>query len=393
MVHALAWFLIGFSDGLVYLVMTLTETSGYMVYITPFIVVYILYLAMFCKISISKPLFACQIIFIIFSVFLFFFQIFSVNEIYVVGYIQIMVMIGLVFLITDLFKFNENILRPHFARGILMIHYFICFYAIAAWFIQRILGVDISLYIVEMDRLTGFAANRTSGLHREPSWAGYALAGSYLGVLVTRPHSMFLPQIAYLMAIAATGAGAGLILASFFIAHQVLISKRGNLVMRVGFLGALAALVLVVFSGRISDVLNQNDPSSQMRLESTIVAAEVIEETFPVGTGFGNYRDYAVFDPLLWGSFLNVDEATFYKSDILALNLIAELGFFGAILMLAFGVKFISRGNILVLLTVIVMVLTCGTVIQPVYLVLAAVIGLEKGRIARRASIQGTPIP
>ncbi|OYQ19539.1 hypothetical protein CHR90_08990 [Elstera cyanobacteriorum] len=248
------------------------------------------------------------------------------------------------------------------------------------------MGEDISLYIVDFDTLSGFAANRTSGLHREPSWAGYALASSYLGVLITRPNRLWLPQIAYLLAIGVTGAGAGLIMACVFIAQQVLINRRGNLVLRLGVLAVLGLLVLVVFSGRISEVLNQNDPSSQMRLESTTVAAEVIAETFPIGTGFGNYQDHAIFDPTIWGGFLDISEATYYKSDVLALNFIAELGFFGIVLTILFIMNFSSRSNVLVFVAVMIMVLTSGTVIQPAYLVLAAIIGLERGRTAREAA-------
>ncbi|MCK6442435.1 O-antigen ligase family protein [Elstera cyanobacteriorum] len=386
MIHALAWFLIGYSDGLVYWLINLTEITGYMVYITPVIIIYIIYLFMFCKISLSTSLARRQIFFISFAIALFFFQIFSVGEIYTVGYIQVIVMIGVSFLITDLFKENEIILQPHFANGIIKIHYIICFYAIFSWIILRVVGEDISLYIVDFDTLSGFAANRTSGLHREPSWAGYALASSYLGVLITRPNRLWLPQIAYLLAIGVTGAGAGLIMACVFIAQQVLINRRGNLVLRLGVLAVLGLLVLVVFSGRISEVLNQNDPSSQMRLESTTVAAEVIAETFPIGTGFGNYQDHAIFDPTIWGGFLDISEATYYKSDVLALNFIAELGFFGIVLTILFIMNFSSRSNFLVFVAVMIMVLTSGTVIQPAYLVLAAIIGLERGRAAREAA-------
>ncbi|WP_395830082.1 hypothetical protein [Elstera sp.] len=387
MLHALAWFWIGYSDGLVYLLISLTEITGYIVYIAPVIAAYVLYLVVFRKTYISFSIFLKQLLFFGFSAILLFFQFFTVGEIYIAGYSQIMVMIALILFIADFFKTNEAVLRPKFDQAILTIHYVICVYALAAWFVRWATTVDISLFISDIDSLTGFAANRTSGLHREPSWAGYALASSYLGVLITRPHRMLVPQILYLLAIAATGAGVGLVLASFFIAHQVLISKRGNLLTRLGFLGGLALLLLFVFSGRISDVLNQRDPSSEMRLESTIVAAEVITETFPVGTGFGNYQDYAVFDPNIWNRLIDISEATYYKSDILILNFIAELGFFGILLSLIFVSNFTSRSNLLVFLVVIVMLLTSGTVIQPTYFVLAAIIGLERGRAARQAMI------
>lgn len=369
--------------------MSLTETSGYMVYIAPIIIMYFIYLFIYHRMKISSKLITRQILFISFSVIVLFFQIFTVGDFYIAGYMQVIVMISLTFLISDTFEINEKILRDNFSKGILIIHYIICFYAIISWIVLRTVGEDISLYIVDFDTLSGFAANRTSGLHREPSWAGYALASSYLGILITRPHRLLLPQIAYLLAIGATGAGAGLILASIFMAHQVLVTRRGNLALRLGILTILGFLVIIAFSGRISEVVNQNDPSSQMRLESTTVAAEVIAETFPIGTGFGNYQDYAVFDPTVWGGFLDIAEATYYKSDVLFLNFTAELGIFGIILTFIFASIFLSRSNLLVFSAIIIMIFTSGTVIQPAYFVFAAIIGLERARAARLATDGG----
>lgn len=384
MIHALAWFLIGYSDGLVYWIINQTEVTGYLLYIVPIIIIYLAYLVIFPKIRFTQKLLYRQILFLSFSIFLFFFQTLTIGEFYTLGYVQIMAMIGIILLITDIFEGNEAKLRPYFAHGILIIHYIICLYALLAWIVLRLTTIDISLYVVDIDSLSGFAVNRTSGLHREPSWAGYALASSYLGVLITRQHRMLLPQIVFLIAIAVTGAGVGLILASCFIAHHVLITKRGNLVMRMGILAGLGFLVMIVFSSRISDVINQNDPSSQMRLESTTVAMEVIAETFPLGTGFGNYQDYAVFDPNIWGNFLDLSEATYYKSDILALNFISELGFFGLILIIILIFNFTSRNNYLILISAIAMILTSGTVIHPAYFVLSAIVGLERGRFNRQ---------
>ncbi len=391
MVHALAWFWIGYSDGFVYSLINLTDIAGYMVYIAPVIVIYVIYLLLFCDTFLSRQIVRKQTLFLCFSIILLFFQIFIIEEIYLAGYAQIILTISLLLFITDFFKNNETVLRPQFGRAILIIHYTICLYALAAWLVRWTTTADISLFISEIDNLTGFAANRTSGLHREPSWAGYAIASSYLGVLITRPHPILMPQIAYLIATAVTGAGVGLILASFFVAYQVLTFNRGSLITRLGFLGGLTLVLLVVFSSRISDVLNQSDPSSRMRLESTSVAADVISETFPVGTGFGNYRDYAIFDPEIWGNFIDVSEIDYYKSDVFVLNLIAELGIFGVFLMIIILHNFTSRSNILVFLTVAVMMLTSGTIILPTYFVLAAIIGLERGRVARQAmSRQGT---
>ncbi|WP_133065383.1 O-antigen ligase family protein [Niveispirillum lacus] len=297
-------------------------------------------------------------------------------------------MMAMTFLIRDLFTTNETTLRPGFAKGLRAIHYILCGYAMLAWLVLHGADIDISLFVSEQESLYVFSVVRTSGLQREPAWAGYALASSYLAVLATRPQRMLLVQLAFLGGIAATGSGVGVILASLFITHQMLTMGKGGLAVRLTFLAGMAVVMATIFSDRIGNVLNQNDPSTQMRLESSFVALDVIAETFPVGTGFGNYQEHADFDPVIWSGFLNLDEAAYYKSDTLILNLIAELGVFGCVLLIAFMGNFICRTAPLVGATALIMMLSSGTMIIPFYLVLAAICGLERGRMARLAAGQ-----
>lgn len=388
MLNALAWLLVGYSDGLVYLLMEKTGISGYVLYILPIFLTYIIFLFTNYKLVVSQTLLRRQ--FFIISLFLLtaVLHYLTIGGFYMLGYAQIMIMMAMTFLIRDLFTTNETTLRPGFAKGLLAIHYILCGYAMLSWLVLHGADIDISLFVSEQESLYVFSVVRTSGLQREPAWAGYALASTYLAVLATRPQRMLLVQLAFLGGIAATGSGVGFILASLFITYQMLTTGKGGLGVRLIFLGGMAVVVATVFSDRIGNVLDQNDPSTQMRLESSFVALDVIAETFPVGSGFGNYQEHADFDPVIWSGFLDTDEATYYKSDTLILNIIAELGVFGCVLLIAFIGNFICRTAPLVSAMALVMMLSSGTMIMPFYLVLAAICGLERGRVARLAAGQ-----
>jgi hypothetical protein len=385
-INALAWLLIGYSDGVIYWLIGQTGITGYVLYILPGIIVYILFLSIQYRVRFPQFLLRRQLLLIAFFAVVACLHLLTVGHFYFVGYVQLMTMVIMVFLMTDLFAANEALLRPGFAKGMLIVHYVICFYAVLAWIILRLFQADISLFVSDLDTLYGFAAGRTSGLHREPAWAGYALASSYLAVLTTQSRRDFLPQLAFLLAIAATEAGAGLVLAAILVGHQMITTRSTGIAIRLGLIAGVGVLVLAVFSERISEVVNENDPSTQMRIESSSIALEVIAETFPLGTGFGNYQDHANFDAIVWGGFLDIEDSPYYKSDIMILNMISELGLFGAILSIFFIANFACRGNLLVPVTAFIIMITSGTIIIPYYIVLAAISGLERGKAARLAA-------
>ncbi len=383
MLNIIAWLLVGYSDGIIYSIMELTGISGYALYILPILLAYLLFLFTNYNIKISQSGLKRQAFILLIFALTAILHYTTVGSFYVFGYLQIMAMMSMIFLIRDLFTTNETVLRPGFAIGLLAVHYILCGYAIISWSALNIADIDISLFVSDQENLYNLTVIRTSGLQREPAWAGYAISSSYLAILTTRPQRLLFAQLAFLGGIAATGSGVGLVLAALFITYQMLMTRKGSIGMRLLFLVGVAVVTSVVFSSRISNVVNQDDPSTQMRIESSNVALDVIAETFPVGTGFGNYQDHADFDPYIWGGFLNLDEASYYKSDILALNIIAEMGVFGCILLLAFAGNFVCRTAPLVTVMALVMMLSSGTMIMPFYFVLAAICGLERGRMGR----------
>lgn len=378
-IHALAWLLIGYSDGIIYYLMQRTGISGYLVHLMPVFVLYVIGLFFTHRLQITARLVRRQMMIVVLFILVGLFQAIAVGSFYVEGYAQLFAMVSMILMLTDLFAGNADTLRPGFAKAMLAVHYIVCGYIVLSWLILHLFGLDISLFIGNVHELTDPAA-RVSGLHREPSWAGYAAASSYLAVYVTRRERLLLPLMTFLVATAATGAGSGLILAALFSGHQLLTAHRTSMPLRLVLLVGMVGLTVTVFGGRIVEVLNRNDASTQMRIESAIVATEVIAENFPIGTGFGNYREVADFDEELWRGFVDLDEADYYKSDLLVLNLIAELGLFGGVLVVLLLWNVFCRESLLLVAMVALLMLSAGTLILPYHLVLAAAAGLESAR-------------
>lgn len=379
MIHALAWLLIGYSDGIIYYLMQKTGISGYLVYLMPVFVLYVVGLFLTHRLQITQRLVRRQMMIAVLFILVGLFQASAVGSFYVEGYAQLFAMVSMILMLTDLFAGNADTLRPGFAKAMLAVHYIVCGYIVLSWLILHLFGLDISLFIGNVHDLTDPAA-RVSGLHREPSWAGYAAASSYLAVYVTRRERLLLPLMTFLVATAATGAGSGLILAALFSGHQLLTAHRTSIPLRLVLLVGMIGLTVTVFGGRIVEVLNRNDASTQMRIESAIVATDVIAENFPIGTGFGNYRNVADFDEELWRGFVDLDEVDYYKSDLLVLNLIAELGLFGGVLVILLLWNVFRRESLLLVAMVALLMLSAGTLILPYHLVLAAAAGLESAR-------------
>lgn len=379
MIHALAWLLIGYSDGIIYYLMQKTGISGYLVYLMPVFVLYVVGLFFTHRLQITERSVRRQMMIVVLFILVGLFHSVAIGSFYVEGYAQLFAMVSMILMLTDLFAGNADTLRPGFTKAMPAVHYIVCGYIVLSWLILHLFGLDISLLIGNVHELTDPAA-RVSGLHREPSWAGYAAASSYLAVYVTRRERLLLPLMTFLVATAATGAGSGLILAALFSGHQFLTAHRTSMPLRLVLLAGMAGLTVTVFGGRIVEVLNRNDASTQMRIESAIVATEVIAENFPIGTGFGNYRNVADFDEELWRGFVDLDEADYYKSDLLVLNLIAELGLFGGVLVILLLWNVFCRESLLLVAMVALLMLSAGTLILPYHLVLAAAAGLESAR-------------
>lgn len=385
-----AWLLIGFSDGAILYLMEMTEVNGYLVYLLPVVSIYLVTLFALRGVALSAHALRRQgMIAALFSA-IFLFHGATVGSFYIEGFAQLFVMVGLITLFTDLYADNAAQLEEEFGAAMTVVHYIVCGYIVLSWLALHLFDLDISVSYSNFHDLTHLANGRTSGLHREPAWAGIAAATTYVAVQFHRPARMLFPQVAFLAAVAASASGSALLLAGIFLVYQLTISRAVNVTVRAGVAAVLALMALSVFNTRINAVLTNSDPSTAMRIESAIIAQEVIAETFPTGTGIGNFTEYARLDEDVWRSFINLDDIDFYKSDVLVLNLIAELGIFGCILLAWLFMNVYACRSVHVLSVFGVLVFMSGSLIMPYHLVLASVAGLEIARMrvpARRPAI------
>ncbi|MDQ2911872.1 MAG: hypothetical protein M3T56_01285, partial [Chloroflexota bacterium] len=93
---------------------------------------------------------------------------------------------------------------------------------------------------------------------------------------------------------------------------------------------------------RITNIVGGRDPSTSQRIISAGVAARVIEQSFPVGVGYGNFRRYAEYPQGFEAYVANIAEDTRYKSDSFVLNYVAELGLLGLVLVTWVAALFVN---------------------------------------------------
>src|SRR3546814_16821576 len=84
-----------------------------------------------------------------------------------------------------------------------------------------------------------------------------------------------------------------------------------------------------------------------MHIDSASVALEVIDDSFPLGVGYGNFRDHAEYSSE-FAAYIDLLAAPEYKSDIALLNLVSEFGFLGLV-MIGLLLVLYARGRHLLL--------------------------------------------
>lgn len=112
----------------------------------------------------------------------------------------------------------------------------------------------------------------------------------------------------------------------FTVGTAVLSLRRGWITPSRVLLSALVASALMfMFSARAASLFSGGDPSTNQRLTTAGVALDLIAESFPSGTGYGEFTDRADW-PSDAGLYYGGAVPPGTKSDVLVLNLIAELG-------------------------------------------------------------------
>jgi hypothetical protein len=107
-----------------------------------------------------------------------------------------------------------------------------------------------------------------------------------------------------------------------------------------------------------------------------VVAWSLIEQSFPIGVGYGNFRRYAVYPTDLAAFIEAVDEIGRYKSDFFVLNYVAELGVLGVILVMSVGALLMRTRHALTVTFFALIVGLSGTLLLPPVLAMAAIVGL-----------------
>lgn len=305
------------------------------------------------------------------------------------GYIQLWVIVIALFAVQDLIADATDGLVEALRRAILFLHYGLAAYLVAsalAWFLA---GIDISVQALLVDVETSvndYYGFRPAGLNREPAWAGFLLASTFIGVYFASPGHRVSALLGLVIGLAALRSGTAFAFAAVAVAAIVLQRQRDVPVGRSLLVAVVAAVVLIsLFGARVTTVLQGADPSGLMRLDSAGVALDVIDRSFPVGVGYGNFREHADYGHH-FASYIDLLSVPEYKSDIAILNLLAELGIAAIVLTGGLLVLYARGQHLLLWAHLAATLFLAGGLLIPSNVLVVAVIGLRE-RERRRAQV------
>lgn len=305
-----------------------------------------------------------------------------IGRAYILGYGQLAIFLVFLFLTRQLFETTDRLVG-RLMGSVLVIHYVQCACIIVAALAWFVFSVNLNpLDLVRPTEIGEYYGFRAAGLSREPAWAAFAIGCTYLAIHYLLPSQRSMALLAFLVAAIFTNTGTGYLLALVFCAAH-LFERRSIEVWAVGVFGVLLALAGLTYLqwDRLIVVWQGMDPSTNMRLASAGVALDVIRATFPLGTGYGNFRDFGVYGAE-FDRYLDLYKTAFYKSDVLLLNLVAELGAFG-LLVAGWILRVLwVPGYWLPILMGVLLLGLFGTSLVPPILLVAAVTGVLAARRA-----------
>ena len=330
-----------------------------------------------------------SLFFVIFATFWLFLQLAVRDTAHVLGYGQAVLFIVMLYWTRKLFeqipgRRDEERLLGKTLGTALVLHYVqigaIVFIAVA-WH-----ATGISFNLLEFLSQPVISENygfRSSGISREPAWAAVGLASTYLIIHYLAPERRTSALVGFILAAWLINSGTAYLFGVVFGAMYVF-RQRSNMLILLGGVFALIAIGLMTYLqwDRIGVVLQGADPSFNMRYASAKVGLEVIYDSFPIGTGYGNYRLFGVYGAE-FDSFINLELISFYKSDILFLNILSELGIVGILFIAAFYHAIRVRGRFIPTIIFLIILFLFGTIIVPPLILIAATSGLLAGRERR----------
>ena len=310
----------------------------------------------------------------------------------VAGYLQLAAFVVALTVIRSTFARGHSRLPVLIGPAVLVAHAFMCSYLAIAWVVWQVTGIDLSVIALTAGRDIGaYYGYRPAGWSLEPAWASMAVSVSFIGVYYLAPRARIFAMVA--MVIAALALQAATLLLFVALVGVIVVARRQPRLLLVAAPVIVAVLVLPgPFTPRIEAIATGTDPSTQMRIASAGVATDVIVGSFPIGVGYGNFRDVAIYGSE-WSRYLDLTVATFYKSDLLILNYVAELGAAG-LLVVALVFTVLGFGRLLLPTVFLGMqALLSGTILVPALLVLAAVVGAIDRRTATEVNPGSPEVP
>lgn len=394
LMSVVCWLWISFADGPIFFIMSATSTSGYLLYVMPVFAIFLLCLILFKDGRISAGAMVQQGLVLAAFVAAGIVQRIHSGGFEITGYLQLYATFALCFLISQFYQDNAAKLGAQFANSIVWIHYFLCAYCILAWVGLNFIDINIEIRDASTS-ISGsiFGFSRTSGFHRESAWAGQAMAATFLISYYLRPSKILPVTVLFVGGILTSGSATGMFLAFLFAGYTFAVRKNVSMGARILVGLVVVAAFSIVFRERIQDIFSGLDASTSMRVASTRAAIDIIREHFPFGTGYGNFRNFAVYDSGFSQAFIDLEKASFYKSDLAILNILAELGVMGAIMLVFFARNFYVRSTLPIIGFVVIGYFSSGTLVAPPYFALAALAGLQRAvELRRRPAIAARPI-
>ncbi|HLF70841.1 MAG TPA: hypothetical protein VI759_01625 [Dehalococcoidia bacterium] len=319
-------------------------------------------------------------------------QSFVFAELNLFGLLQLITFIIVLVLLQGVFANAPAWLSEAFPRAMRGAHYFLCGCVVIAFLAWHLLGIDLSL--VKLLNPAGtdaaFTSFRPTGFSKEPQWAAFALGASYIGVYLLFPAERLRALLA--MSVVAVLLQSGTLLLFSGLYGAAVLWQTESSVKRTAsvILVALALTAQVtLFWGRTSQVLDVRDASLLQRVSSGSVAWSVVEESFPLGVGYGNFRDAADYSDPRWNRFLDLNKAQFYKSDFVLLNFMAELGVLSLVILVWLFQVLARGGSVLPLAFYGLTLVLSGTLLLPSLLVVAAITGALISQ--KRAAAEARP--
>ncbi|PKN82790.1 MAG: hypothetical protein CVU47_01790 [Chloroflexi bacterium HGW-Chloroflexi-9] len=306
------------------------------------------------------------------------------------GYGQLWVILLAMFAVQDLVAHASDGMIEAFRRSVRIFHFALAAYLAISAVVWYTIGLDLgisSLILRTPTVLSEYYGFRPSGLSREPAWAGFLLISTFIAVYVSNPRDRLPAFAALIVGIASLRSGTAFAFTVIAMAALVLQSRRHLPFGRSLLISIGGAFVLILLVGeRASTVLQGADPSGLMRVESGRVAWDVIRESFPGGVGYGNFRDHAEYGQQ-FDRWINLDGTDTYKSDIAILNLIAEFGAPGLVIVGVLVALYWRGHHLLLWAHLAAMLFLTGGLLIPSNVLVVAVIGFRE-RERRLAAAQ-----